>query len=307
MGRTSAKWGVPSHRHRVPRHARVRRGPRALRRVRAGRAEGASAARPDLRVAVPKPASKPMRTIDRVGDVVDVVTGEMGVEDGFVPPRYGWPPRSATSSTRAGPSAARACGCGVDATRCSSDRAGPARRRHGRRRARHRPARLRCGVGAAAHPRPRHRRRARRPAGRGRRVRRVGRARDGLAQLGLALERARDARRGDRVRARTPRRQPSAYPRQPQGTSVATDHYETIGAATLGAGRNLVSCRHIPFGRVTRRERLRREHGFVVERGSRTTGWAGGAPVRRRSRARERSEHDQSVMSARLTENVGTG
>jgi hypothetical protein len=35
-----------------------------------------------------------MRTIDRVGDVVDFVTGEMGQEDGFVPPRYCWPARS---------------------------------------------------------------------------------------------------------------------------------------------------------------------------------------------------------------------
>ena len=41
-------------------HARVRRGPRALRRVRTGRAEVASAARPDLRVAVPRPANKLM-------------------------------------------------------------------------------------------------------------------------------------------------------------------------------------------------------------------------------------------------------
>jgi hypothetical protein len=53
-----------------------------------------------------------------------------------------------------------------------------------------------------------------------------------------------------------------------QGTAIATDHYETIGKLTLGAGRNLVSCRHVPFGRVTRRGRLREEHVFVVERGS---------------------------------------
>jgi hypothetical protein len=53
-----------------------------------------------------------------------------------------------------------------------------------------------------------------------------------------------------------------------QGTSVATDHYETIGEATPGAGRSLVSCRHVPFGRIRTRGRLRREHPFVVERGS---------------------------------------
>ena len=47
----------------------------------------------NLRVAVPKPPSKLVKTIDRVGDVVDFFTGEMGHEDGFVPPRYCWPPR----------------------------------------------------------------------------------------------------------------------------------------------------------------------------------------------------------------------
>jgi hypothetical protein len=60
-----------------------------------------------------------------------------------------------------------------------------------------------------------------------------------------------------------------------QGTAVATDHFETIGAVTLGAGRNVVSCRHVPFGRVTRRERLREEHPFVVERGSPGDGLGG--------------------------------
>jgi hypothetical protein len=60
-----------------------------------------------------------------------------------------------------------------------------------------------------------------------------------------------------------------------QGTAVATDHYETIGAATLGGGRNAVSCRHVPFGRVTRRGRLREEHAFVVERGSPGDGLGG--------------------------------
>jgi hypothetical protein len=60
-----------------------------------------------------------------------------------------------------------------------------------------------------------------------------------------------------------------------QGTSVATDHFETIGEVTLGAGRNLVTCRHVPFGRVTRRDRLREEHTFVVERGSPRDGLGG--------------------------------
>jgi hypothetical protein len=60
-----------------------------------------------------------------------------------------------------------------------------------------------------------------------------------------------------------------------QGASIATDHFETIGEVTLGAGRNLVSCRHVPFGRVTRRGRLRQEHAFVVERGSPTDGLGG--------------------------------
>lgn len=60
-----------------------------------------------------------------------------------------------------------------------------------------------------------------------------------------------------------------------QGTSVATDHFETIGALTLGAGRNVVSCRHVPFGRVTRRGRLRQTHAFVVERGSPGDGLGG--------------------------------
>jgi hypothetical protein len=60
-----------------------------------------------------------------------------------------------------------------------------------------------------------------------------------------------------------------------QGTSVATDHFETIGELTLGAGRNLVSCQHVPFGRVTRRDRLREDHTFVVERGSPGDGLGG--------------------------------
>ena len=53
-----------------------------------------------------------------------------------------------------------------------------------------------------------------------------------------------------------------------QGASIATDHYETIGEAALGAGRNVVSCRHVPFGRYRTRSQLRQEHPFVVERGT---------------------------------------
>jgi hypothetical protein len=47
----------------------------------------------NLRAAVPKPTGKLMKTVDRVADVVDFFTGDMGTEDGFVPPRYCWPPR----------------------------------------------------------------------------------------------------------------------------------------------------------------------------------------------------------------------
>jgi hypothetical protein len=47
----------------------------------------------NLRVAVPKPQNRLLRTIDRVGDVVEFFSGEMGTEDSFVPPRYCWPPR----------------------------------------------------------------------------------------------------------------------------------------------------------------------------------------------------------------------
>ncbi|HEV7772127.1 MAG TPA: hypothetical protein VGO48_02425 [Conexibacter sp.] len=47
----------------------------------------------DLRLPVPKPTGRLERTADRVSDVVDFFTGDMGVEDGFVPPRYCWPPQ----------------------------------------------------------------------------------------------------------------------------------------------------------------------------------------------------------------------
>jgi len=60
-----------------------------------------------------------------------------------------------------------------------------------------------------------------------------------------------------------------------QGASVATDNYETIGDAAPGAGRNAVSCRHVPFGRIRSRNRLRQEHPFVVERGSPGDGLGG--------------------------------
>lgn len=60
-----------------------------------------------------------------------------------------------------------------------------------------------------------------------------------------------------------------------QGASVATDHYETIGEATPAAGRQAVTCRHVPFGRIRTRNRLSREHPFVVERGSPGDGLGG--------------------------------
>jgi hypothetical protein len=47
----------------------------------------------NLRVAVPKPQGRLMRTIDRVGDVVEFFSGDMGADDGWIPPRYCWPPR----------------------------------------------------------------------------------------------------------------------------------------------------------------------------------------------------------------------
>ena len=46
----------------------------------------------NLRAAVPKPPNRLMKTIDRVGDVVEFFSGEPGTEDGFQPPRYCWPP-----------------------------------------------------------------------------------------------------------------------------------------------------------------------------------------------------------------------
>ena len=60
-----------------------------------------------------------------------------------------------------------------------------------------------------------------------------------------------------------------------QGASVATDHYETIGETAVAAGRNAVTCHHVPFGRRRNRSRLREEHPFVVERGSPGDGLGG--------------------------------
>jgi hypothetical protein len=64
-----------------------------------------------------------------------------------------------------------------------------------------------------------------------------------------------------------------------QGTSVATDHHETIGALRAAAGANTVSCRHVPFGPGGRRGALRDEHAFVVERGTPGDGLRGLWPM----------------------------
>jgi hypothetical protein len=47
-----------------------------------------------LREPVPKPTGRLLRTIDRIGDVVEFFTDEPGAEGGFVAPRYCWPPDS---------------------------------------------------------------------------------------------------------------------------------------------------------------------------------------------------------------------
>lgn len=64
-----------------------------------------------------------------------------------------------------------------------------------------------------------------------------------------------------------------------QGTSVATDNYETIGDLWAAAGANTLSCRHVPFGPGGRRGRLRDEDAFVVERGSPADGLGGLWPL----------------------------
>jgi hypothetical protein len=46
-----------------------------------------------LRPPVPRPPSRLMRTLERVGDVVEFFTAEPGVEGGDAVPRYCWPPR----------------------------------------------------------------------------------------------------------------------------------------------------------------------------------------------------------------------
>ncbi len=60
-----------------------------------------------------------------------------------------------------------------------------------------------------------------------------------------------------------------------QGASVQTDDHATIGAATSGPGANAIACRHVPFGRIGRRGRLRRERPYIVERGSPGDGMRG--------------------------------
>ena len=60
-----------------------------------------------------------------------------------------------------------------------------------------------------------------------------------------------------------------------QGTSVETDHHATIGQFTAPAGRNAVACAHVPFGRLRTRGRLREERPFIVERGSPGDGLGG--------------------------------
>jgi hypothetical protein len=64
-----------------------------------------------------------------------------------------------------------------------------------------------------------------------------------------------------------------------QGTSVATDVHATIGTAKTSAGANAVLCRHVPFGRVGRRGRLREERPFLVERGTPGDGLGGIIPL----------------------------
>ena len=46
----------------------------------------------ELRSPVPKPDSRFVRTFNRVGKVMDFVSGEMDAEETFVAPRYCWPP-----------------------------------------------------------------------------------------------------------------------------------------------------------------------------------------------------------------------
>ncbi|MDW5596973.1 hypothetical protein VSS74_21680 [Conexibacter stalactiti] len=45
-----------------------------------------------LRRPVPKQQHRLLRTAEKIADVIEVVTGDGGTEDGFTPPRYCWPP-----------------------------------------------------------------------------------------------------------------------------------------------------------------------------------------------------------------------
>ena len=63
------------------------------------------------------------------------------------------------------------------------------------------------------------------------------------------------------------------------GTSGTTDDHATIGSATTAPGANAVLCRHVPFGRIGRRGRLRQERPFVVERGTPGDGLGGMIPL----------------------------
>lgn len=60
-----------------------------------------------------------------------------------------------------------------------------------------------------------------------------------------------------------------------QGTVVATDGYETIGQTTVGAGENVIACRHVPFGPIAAQGALHQEHDFVLERGTPGDGLSG--------------------------------
>jgi hypothetical protein len=64
-----------------------------------------------------------------------------------------------------------------------------------------------------------------------------------------------------------------------QGTAVETENYATIGALRPPSGTNTISCRHVPFGRLRGRGRLRVQRPFVVERGSPADGLGGLWPL----------------------------
>lgn len=60
-----------------------------------------------------------------------------------------------------------------------------------------------------------------------------------------------------------------------QGAAIETDRYATIGETTASAGPNVVTCRHVPFGRLRTRGLLAEEAPFLVERGTPADGLAG--------------------------------